>query len=221
MIFVKPIMYEFEPIKIANVVENGDVNIEVVRFIALYERQCLDLILGKCLAKDLVESFEFDPLLIDYKLKASATTPIKNLVNGFEYNRNVNESYYSGLVFAWGFYGCGCGCNDSKCDKRKWNGLVEKVEYNNGAGLATFEKSFLADYIYYEYQLANRTVTAGTGQQVLSGENSMTVQNCSKRVEAYNSFVLGVMKMYAFLEDNKADYPTWERNCNICFKEKW
>ena len=217
MIFVKPIMYEFEPIKIANVIENGDVNIEVIRFIALYERQCLDLIFGKCLAKELVESFEFDLFLIDYKLKASATTAIKNLVNGLEYVLTNSQDYN----FGFGFYGCGCGCNDSTCNKRKWNGLVEKVEYNNGARLATFEKSFLADYIYYEYQLANRTVTAGTGQQVLSGENSMTVQNCSKRIEAYNSFVLGVIKMYVFLEDNKVDYPTWERNCNICFKEKW
>jgi len=64
MYFVKPLFFEFEPIKIANVSENGNFANDLARFIALYEKQCLQEILGACLYKELIESlFDFNVLI--------------------------------------------------------------------------------------------------------------------------------------------------------------
>lgn len=219
MYFTTPLFYEFEPRKVANVTENGNVANDFARFDAVCEMQCLNDVLGACLTKELIESFELLSGATVFTLKADATTPIKNLVNGLEYDAPAHDS---NLVIDWWLhlYGdnCSCGCGTNTCTKRYWKGIAEKTVLPIG----TIYNSFIADYVYYEHLLANRSITAGTGQQVLSGENSQTVQNFSKRIDAYNRFLLAVLKdLYPFLEANKIDYPTWVRNCNLNFKDKY
>ncbi|MEC4050594.1 hypothetical protein OX284_014235 [Flavobacterium sp. SUN046] len=232
MIFVKPLMFEFEPNKVANVTDNGNVASSLSRFITLYERQCLNEILGACLAKELVDSFELTEVnnVWDYRLKSDATQPIKDLVNGKTYDAPINNDWQNSFWFIFfGLSSCGCGCNgdSNACTTRVWKGLAQTNTILVGNATTTEKKSIITDYIYYNYLLENRSITAGSGQQVLSGENSTTVQNFSKRIDAYNRFIdsvivkRGIVSLYQFLHENKANYPTWVRNCNLNYKTKY
>jgi len=221
-------MFEFEPIKIANISENGNVAKEFARFDALYERQCLEEILGSCLAKELFDSFELTEVdnVKAYRLKSNATDPIKNLVNGFTYEAPETDSTEI-FDFAWIWGGCGCGCGGSECTQRVWKGFVQTNTILIGQTETTESKCFISDYIYYHHLLINRSITTGSGQQVLTGENSNTVSNFSKRIDRWNEFIFSVVgkvgetSLYRFLQDNKADYPTWKPNCNLNFKTKY
>ena len=221
MLFVTPYFFEYEPVKIANVADSGDVRRIVSRAIGIYEKQCLIEILGDCLYKELLDSFELITGATQYTLKTSATEPIKRLVNGYEYDAPENEGNFS---FSWG---CGCGCGDSNCTKRYWKGFVQEDKFLNGNAFSISKRSFVADYIYYHYSLENRSVSTGTGQKVMEGENSQSVSSASKRIDRYNEFVFCVTgkinetSLYQFLQDNIADYPTWVRNCQLRFKEKY
>jgi hypothetical protein len=206
-----------EPTKIANVLEGKDLPKIVAKFIGEYQLKCLKTILGACLAKEVLDSFEF-VVGSGYSLKATATTPIKNLVNGFEYDAPTTSVLSS----------CGCGCGGGNCTKRYWKGFVTTSQYLYADALQEQKKSFIANYVYYHWLLYNRTASTGTGQQILEGENSISAQNFSKRIDAWNEFMFlvvgcrkGETSMYQFLTDNKADYPTWEKNCNLRFKDKW
>ena len=217
MQFITPLFFEFEPIKIANVCENGSLQLEVSRFIGQYEKQCLIDVLGDCLAKELADSFQLAEG--SFVLKTDATNAIKNLVNGLEYEatNNGNDVIIYGLIGR----GCSCGCSDSTCKKRVWKGIVQNEDYFNGSAMASSKSSFIADYIHYYHLLVHRSQTTGTGQQVLAGENSVTVSNFSKRIDSWNSFVFKVQKLYQFLNDHKTDYPSWRCNCNLDFKDKY
>lgn len=213
MIFVKPLFFEFEPIKIANVSENGNVQLDLSIFIGIYEKKCLIEVLGLELYQELAASFDFAAGV--FTLKSNATTPIKNLVNGVEYDKPVDS------ISSFDF-------DNSESTKRIWKGIVQTDSYVVGTEKATIKKSFIADYIYYHYYLTNRSITAGTGQQVLAGENSTTVSNFSKRIDRYNEFVFTILggighttSLYQFLQDRKSEYPTWVHNCQIYFKDKY
>lgn len=224
MIFVNPSFFENEPRKIANISENGDVRNDVARFIGQYEKECLQSVLGECLYNDVKNSYTFDSEQGIFVLNPDATDAIKNLVNGLEYDKPAQDNFNIATFLP---FGCGCGCGSTSCDKRYWKGFVQTDEYLIGTNLETSYRSFIADYIYYNYLLYNRSVTSGDGQQVITGENAATVQNFSKRIDAYNDFVFGVLgkknttSLYMFLRENKDDYPTWEMNCNIRFKDKY
>lgn len=226
MYFVKPLFFEFEPIKIANVTENGSLNIELARFIALYEKQCLLEILGECLYKELIDSFELLSGSTEFTLKNSATEPIKRLVNGYSYTAPP-QTDCEAWTLAFLFGGCGCGCGSETCTTRVWPGFIKTDQYLIGGEVSESKSSFIADYIYYHYLLINRSLSTGSGQQVLTGENSTTVSNFSKRIDRYNEFVSSVIGrvnetcLYQFLHDNKADYPTWKRNCYLTYKTKF
>ncbi len=235
MYFVKPIFYVYEPIKIANVSENGAIANDLARFIALYEKQCLMEILGACLYKELIDSFELLTGATEYTLKTDATEPIRRLVNGYEYdapegdNCFENSFVFDYFLFGQRFipFGCGCGCGSDNCTKRYWKGFVQTDTFLIGTTVTTSKRSFIADYIYYHHSLINRSSTTASGQQVLTGENSTAVSNFSKRVDRYNEFIFSVLgrqgetSLYRFLFDNKDDYPTWVPNCNLRFKEKY
>lgn len=227
MYFVKPIFFEFEPVKISNVTENGSVKTELARFIALYEKQCLLDILGECLYKELIDSYELLQNATEFTLKTDASEPIKRLVNGHSYTAPQNDgSDYDWSLSFW-FGGCGCGCGSSTCTTRVWKGFVKTDNYLIGGAVSESKSSFIADYVYYHYLLTNRSITTASGQQVLTGENSTTVSNFSKRIDRWNEFIFSVVgkqsqtSLYRFLQDNKADYPTWKRNCNLTFKTKY
>lgn len=215
MYFVKPLFFEFEPLKIANVTENGSLPSELLRFIALYEKQCLIETLGESLFKEVVDSFELIADATEFTIKASATDAIKNLVNGKTY-----EVEGSSLD-------CNCYFGEGTTRSRIWKGFVQSNQFLIGTELRVVKTSFIADYIYYHYLLVNRSISSGVGQQVLDSENSVTVMNVWKRIERYNEFVLSVLGngssvgLYQFLNENKGDYPTWTRNCSIRFKEKF
>lgn len=222
MYFINPLFFEFEPVKIPSIAENGSARIELARFIGIYEKECLIKVLGSCLYKEVIDSLELLPSATSYSLKLTATIPIKNLVNGLEYDapETDNSFIYFGL-------GCGCGCESSNCKKKYWKGFVEKDEFLNAASIGVSYRSFIADYIYYQHKLINRTTTSGTGESVLSGENASTAFNESKRIDRWNEFVFKIIgrknetSLYRFLKDNKTDYPTWEQNCQINFKTKY
>lgn len=233
MYFVNPLMFEFEPIKIANVTQSGDVSKDLARFIAIYEKQCLEELLGPCLAKELFDSFEITTVdgVKAYRLKEEATVPIQRLVNGHTYTQTEQDN--DELSTFWKVYGpifgmgCGCGCGDSECTDRVWKGFVQSSTFLIGQSETVQKTSFLADYVYYQYLFVNRSITSGSGQQVLTGENSTPVQNFSKRIDRYNEFIFSVLgrvaetSLYRFLHDNKDDYPTWVPNCNLRFKDKF
>lgn len=228
MYFVKPLFFEFEPIKIAGVSENGSLANDLSRFIALYERQCLEEILGSCLSKELFDSFELTTVsgIKAYRLKSNATEPIKRLVNGCAYEAPATDAIEI-FDFNWIWEGCGCGCGGSECTERVWKGFVQTNTILIGQSETTESKCFISDYIYYHYNLINRSITSGSGQQVLNGENATAVSNASKRIDRYNQFIfsvvgkLGETSLYRFLQDNKTDYPTWVPNCNLRFKDKY
>ena len=221
-------MFRFEPIKIANISDSGDIQLDFKRFISLYEKKCLVEVLGECLYKDIQDSYTFADGV--FTLKDTATDAIKHLVNGFDYEAPINNCV---ITLDFDFYfpifsiGCGCGCGSSNCISRKWRGFIQKEQYLAGTALADYEHSFIADYIYYHYMLVNRTATTGTGQTALGSENGQTVVNTSKRIDRYNEFIFQVIgrknetSLYRFLMDNKADYPTWSPNCNLTFKDKF
>lgn len=237
MYFVNPLMFEFEPVKIANVTQSGDVAKDLARFIAIYEKQCLEELLGSCLAKELLDSFELTTVdnIKAYRLKDDATVPIQRLVNGYTYTPKEQDgdeiaSFWSvyGAIFGFNYgFGCGCGCGGSECTERVWKGFVQTTPLLIGQSETTESRSFITDYIYYHYLYVNRSITAGSGQQVLTGENSTTVSSLSKRVDRYNEFIFSVLgrkgqtSLYRFLHDNKSDYPTWQPNCNLRFKDKY
>ena len=216
MNFITPSFFEFEPLKIANVTENGGGQLEVSRFIGQYEKQCLREVLGDVLAKELNDSFEFvDGVFV---FKDDATQAIKDLVNGKTYDLVDGSNETVDWFLSWEENDCNCSSADGT---RVWPGIVVSDEFYNGVELSTLKTSFIADYIHYHYLLVNRSQTTGAGQQVIAGENSQTVSNFSKRIDSWNSFCLKVSILYRFLHDNKADYPTWKPNCNLRFKEKF
>lgn len=217
MYFITPSFFEFEPLKIANVTENGSGQLEVSRFIGQYEKQCLREVFGDSLAKELNDSYE----IVDgaFVLKGNATQAIKDLVNGKEYNSSSSIDETVDWFLNWDDNDC--GCNTTTTSKRVWAGIVVSEEFYNGVELSTFKTSFIADFIHYHYLLSNRSQTTGAGQQVLAGENSQTVQNFSKRIDSWNSFCFKVSRLYRFLQDHKVDYPTWKPNCNLRFKPKY
>jgi len=227
MLFITPDMFEYEPVQIANVLENGDKKTAVIRFIATYEKRGLVELLGDCLTKELYDSFELVSSASKYTLKANATQAIKDLVEGKEYDKPEDSDFNNVIVWDLNWAGCGCGCGEDGCTKRYWKGIVQEDKFLLGTVLKSAKRSFLGDYIYYHHSYVNRSQTTGTGQKVVEGENSTSVQNFSKRIDRYNEFVFQVLgranetSLYQFLSENKADYPTWSPNCNLRFKEKY
>jgi hypothetical protein len=217
MNYITPLFFEFEPLQIANVTENGSTQLEVNRFIGRYEKQCLRDVLGDVLAKELNDSYEI--VNNAFVFKTDATQAIKDLVQGKEYIPLAGLDDTIDWDLLWS--GENCAGNIQTDQKRVWPGIVVSDSFFNGVAETTFKTSFIADFIHYHYLLAHRSITTGAGQQELSAENSTTVQNFSKRIDSWNSFCLKVSVLYRFLQDNRASYPTWKPNCNLHFQTKY
>lgn len=221
MYFIKPLFFEFEPVKIANVNESGSLPSELLRFIALYEKNCLVEVLGDALYSEVIASFELLTGATAYTLKSTATQFIKDLVNGKSYNGVFNDYDYGQNSFYPVFI------EGNTITTRVWKGFVQTDNYLIGTQSGTIQSSFIADYIYYHYLLVNRSISSGVGQQTLNSENGTTVMNTSKRIERYNEFVFSVLGtdnrvgLYQFLKDNIVNYPTWIQNRSINFKDKF
>lgn len=207
MHFINPDFFDYDPTKIANISENGDVRNDLSRFIGRYEKQCLIEVLGQCLYKEVIDSLEIVNFGDKFTVKPTATNFIKQLINGHNYTASEKS--------------CKCRCISGNCDTRIWKGFVQTDEFLINGSVGQEKSSFIADYIHYHYLLEYRSVTAGTGQQVLDGENSTTVFNESKRIDSYNRFIAKVnscdqsTSLYQFLKDNIENYPMWEQNCSL------
>lgn len=213
MYFVKPLFFEFEPVKIANVTENGSLPAELLRFIALYEKQCLIEVLGESLFTEVIDSMQFVSGSSGFALKVDATDEIKNLVNGKTYEVESTD--------------CDCNSTELTMKTRVWKGFIQTNQFISGYAISSYKSSFITDYIYYHYLLVNKTISTGVGQQVVDSENATSAMNVWKRIERYNEFVFAVIGngssvgLYQFLNENRSDYPTWTKNCSIKFKEKF
>lgn len=167
--------------------------------IAEAEESVLRLVLGDCLFEEFKE--QFDLTETGYSLKAEAPEKWKWLLNGRTYDFDGFKPYP-----------CGCGCIKSDCKKMDYPGMVKKYQLTSGK---SFEKNYLAYFIYYNWKTINETVTAGTGEQLSEVKNSTTVYNKKKRYNAWNRFADWVEELNLFLSHHKEDFPSAVINCNL------
>lgn len=163
------------------------------------EEDALRLVLGDCLYKEFKD--QFDLTATGYELKVAAAEKWKWLLNGRTYD-------YDGFKP----YPCGCGCVSSTCKKINYPGMVKKYQVT---ATKSFEKNYLAYYIYYNWKTINETITAGTGEQLPQVKNSTTVYNKKKRYNAWNRFADWVQELNTFLYHHKEDFPSAVVNCNL------
>lgn len=163
------------------------------------EEEVLRLVLGDCLYEEFKEQFE--PTTDGFKLKAGVADKWKWLLNGRTYDYDGYKPYP-----------CGCGCVSSNCKKIEYPGMVKTFRVN---ATRTFEKNYLAYYIYYQWKTINETITAGTGEQLPEVKNSTTVYNKKKRYNAWNRFADWVHELNAFLHHHKEDFPNASPVCRI------
>ena len=163
------------------------------------EEEVLRLVLGDCLYIEFKDQFELTAT--GYSLKEDVDEKWKWLLNGRTYE-------YDGFKP----YPCGCGCVSSNCKKMEYPGMVKKTDLTL---TKSFEKNYLAYYIYYNWKTINETVTAGTGEQVPEVKNSTTVYNKKKRYNAWNRFVDWVHELNAFLAHHKTEFPDAKPICSI------
>lgn len=167
--------------------------------IAEFEEEVLRLVLGDCLYEEFKSQF--------------VTTG-----DGFALNPNADEKWtwlLKGRTYDYdGFkpYPCGCGCSSRNCKKMEYPGMVKTFTISD---TKTFEKNYLAYYIYYQFKTINETVTAGTGEQLPQVKNSTTIYNKKKRYNAWNRFVDWVHELNAFLAHHKEFFPEADTICSI------
>lgn len=187
--------------RIANIDTAGsNNNIELILHIQKYENECLKLILGECLYKDLMDNVEKDADTGYYKLKSGAEDKYNWLLNGHNYEDD-------------------CSC-ESNCKNKIWQGLVREVAEIESTKI--FE-TIMSSYIYFNWSLDYRTLNLGVGEGKGSAANTVIEVTRDKRVDAWNKLVQDVsfgftnanVSLYQFLDHFKDLYPKSER---VCFK---
>lgn len=163
------------------------------------EEYVLRLVLGDCLFEEFKEQFKLTDT--GYSLKEEAPEKWKWLLNGRIYDYDGYKPYP-----------CGCGCIKSDCKKMDYPGMVKEYKITS---TKSFEKNYLAYFIYYNWKTINETVTAGTGEQLPGVKNSTTVYNKKKRYNAWNRFADWVSELNAFLAHHKTDFPMANPTCNL------
>lgn len=170
------------------------------------ECEALRTVLGQCIYEELMENVEYDDSGEVYKLKDSAAEKWEWLLYGRTYETDGHKSYP-----------CGCGCVGGHCETKRFDGIIQNFQLS---AEETFQRNYLAYFIYYNWKTINETVTAGAGEQQPQVKNSATVYNKKKRYRAWNSFVEWVnlcgkptVGLYRFLKDHKDDFPNWDGMC--------
>lgn len=219
MYFVDPSMFTGD-IHIPNLEESCIQDIEIYKLVSKWEIEALELVLGKCLADDLVSQLEITGLDGEkkYTLSTEADPKWELLLNGRKYSEG-DESVTS---FADSLP-CGCGCIDSNCEHHFWEGLVYKTKTILFGKEASFKESLLAYYIYYQWSFRNLSQTTGTAEQVPESKNSVYASNKIKRTSAFNYFWTkvrhcgsgGKVGLHLFLKEHSGLFPNFEE---ICFK---
>jgi hypothetical protein len=187
--------------RIANIDTIGaNNNIDLRIHIQKNENECLRLILGECLYRDLMTNVELDTEGY-YKLKSGADPKYDWLLNGHEYEDPD------------------CTC-DANCTNKYWQGLVREVAKIEGKAIY---ETVMSSYVYFNWSLAYRTLNLGVGEGKGTAANTTEENTKHKRVDAWNKLVQDVafgfqnanVSLFEFLDHFKDDYPTAER---VCFK---
>lgn len=219
MYFVDPSMFTGD-IHIPNLEEKCVQDLEVFKLFAKWERECLELVLGKCLADELLNQFEItgNAGAKKYTLRTGSDPKWNWLISGRKY-RNGDESVSE---FADSMP-CGCGCSGSECEHHFWEGLVYETKLLIAGNEVSFKESLIAYYVYYMWSFNNLSQTTGTGEQVPESKNSIYTSNKIKRTSAFNYFwtkvrhceIGGKVGLHLFLKEHFGAYPNFEE---VCFK---
>lgn len=165
--------------------------------IGIYEEEALVASLGQCLYDELINQLEFDKDSKKYKLKEDSDEKWGWLL----YGRNYSHSGTSH-----------CGCNSSNCSSASYPGIIKVYRLSDEV---TFERNYLAYYIYYHFKTINESVTAGTGEKVVNVKNAVHVYNKKKRYNAWNRFIDWREELNNFLSQHKELYPDANVGCNM------
>lgn len=216
MIFVDPSMFTGD-IHIPNMDEACVQDFETFKLIAKWEKECLELVLGKCLFDQLMEQMEIKTEAETnrkyYALKDNAPQEWKWLTEGRTYKKDDDfVKHFSDLSL------CGCGCNSGKCEHHVWDGFVTTTSTIVNGKVMSFKESFLAYYIYFMWSFNNQSRTTGIGEQQPESKNSVTVTNKMKRIDAYNYFYskvqvcskAGRTGLYGFINEHSDLYPDFQ-----------
>lgn len=192
-------------IHIPNLEETCVTDMQFFKLIAKWERECLELVLGRCLTEELLNQFRItgEDGAKKYMLKSEADIKWKHLIEGRTYSQEDVSNY------------SGCICSD--CDTHTWSGFVTKTPVLLNGLEVEFKESFLAYYVYYMWTFDNASRTTGTGERLPEAKNSVSVSPKAKRIAAWNYFYsmvrgcssTGAVGLYAYLNENAELFPTW------------
>lgn len=190
MIWINTSMFTGD-IHIPNLNETCIQDFEIYKLISKWERECLELVLGKCLAEELLEQIELktDPETEEqsYGFKDDAEDKWKWLVNGRTYE--ASDEFVTRFMNLSEF---GFGCASGGCKKHHWEGFVTTTPSIVNGKAESFQESFLAYYVYFMWSFNNQSRTTGIGEQKPQAKNSEAVNDKLKRVDAWNYFVAKV-----------------------------
>lgn len=71
------------------------------------------------------------------------------------------------------------------------------------------KKSFIANYIYYQWMKDQYTQTVGLGEVATKAENAQVVTPQYKMIRAYNEMVDRLRELMYYLQVRQDDYPEW------------
>lgn len=209
-------------IHIPNLEESCVQNLEFYKLMSKWEKEALELVMGKCLSDELLEQFEIveGDNGKEYKLKSDADPKWGYLVNGRKYSETDEDvdDFYDLSV-------SGCGCSSGNCTVHNWEGIVKRQTIILNGAEVTYKESFLAYYVYYMWCFDNASRTTGVGEQLPEAKNSTSVSNRSKRISAWNYFWTwtrgcqrgGQTGLHIFLKEHAGLFPTFEE---ICFQNQ-
>lgn len=114
----------------------------------------------------------------------------------------------------------------------KWKNLIDGEVYGDKVWRGFYDlenkRAFQAYFVYEKWCVDNESQSFGTGEQISEVENSRTVSNKQKRVNAHNKFVDWVasitrrdkVSLYGYLIDKKELFPNWS-GTEFCYENIW
>lgn len=213
MYFVDPSMFTGD-IFIPNLEEKCTQDIQIFKLISKWEKECLELILGKALAAELLDQFEItgEDGSKEFTLKSDAETKWTHLIEGRKYQEEDD------LVTEF---------LDTSSSLHYWDGLITKTDTLRSGQVITYKESLIAYYIYFMWCLNNISQTTGTGEMIPKVKNSVSVSSKMKRTSAFNYFwtkvrcydSAGNVGLHMFLKEHRSTFPSFEelpfKNMNI------
>lgn len=221
---------------IPNFEEGGKINLHLYKLITQWERDCLEMTLGKNLTEELISNLELVDVPITnpvngratkkkYKLKDNAEEKWKYLMHGRAYNRNdVGVSNFMNIMSIQ--EDCGCGSNNTQ-ETHYWEGIVKVHTTPINDQICIFKESYLAYYVYREWLFDTSTTTSGVGEVKLKAKNAEPVSNTRRQTNAHNLLWAkthsyspsGNVGLYLFMQEHREMFPNFNgtqfKNINI------